>query len=206
MKLLFEGKDDERMRLDRTICRWNGEPVLVTTDFDLDLYQVMVKRLKKGARTIEVDCSDPRFDARAPRLGYFERASSVYWMIRTPARQYKAGLPIRRSLYIRDISNRINHGENDLPVMPDLWMMGPQMHDALMGYNRTWDEAIEEARYGEGAAVVNRDFAVLVVDRRRIAIFYCGREVGYFSGDQPQLFGGPDASFIHRAMERIKQC
>ena len=195
----FLNKDDEKMRLDRTICKWAGDNVLIKTDFGLPLNTVFAKRLKKGSRTVEVDCSDVRFDARAPSLGWFESAGGVWWLTRAPRRQFKGGLPTRNSV----VAKRI--GDNEQMNMPEHWIVSPEMDRSLIGYDREFDEAVQEClESGYMMAVVNKDFAISIRDGVVVELYYCGRFVGYMEGGQPRLFNGPDASFILRAMHRVK--
>lgn len=195
----FLNKDDEKMRLDRTICRWAGDYVFVKTSFDLDLNMVHAKRLKRGSRTVEVDCSDVRFDARAPSLRWFETAGGVFWLTRAPRRQFKAGLPTRNSV----VATRI--GDDQEMNMPEHWIVTPEMDKALVGYDRTVEEAIDTClNNGCHAAVINDDFAVRIRDGIAVELYYCGRFVGYMEGGQPRLFNGPDASFILRSLHRVK--
>ena len=197
----FLNKDDERMRLDRTICRWNDDNVFVKCDYDLGLNTVYAKRLKRGSRTIEVDCSDPRFDTRAPCLGWYESAGGVYWMVRSPRRQYKMGLPVKNVVMV----TRIGGGRADEMHMPEHWVVSSDMDKALKGYDRSVEEAIDTVLNNHTQeAVLNEDFAIRIRDGAVLELFYCGRFVGYIEGGQPRLFNGPDASFILRALHRVK--
>lgn len=194
----FDSKEDERMRLDQTICTWQGEPVYIETDLDMMLGDLRAKRLG-GRKWYEIKTEADDFSYAAPRLGYYEHeADSVYWMYRHGRRQYKAGLPIERGLLARP-----PHKEEFVP--PAFLLLTKAMKDCIVGLDRSIEEALEVMKEGKRpSAVINREFALVKRDQRFLELHYCGRACGHVVGNQPRLWDAPDASFVGMAMQKIK--
>ncbi len=163
------------MRLDETICLYQGKPVYVQVDRDRlgDGHTLKAYKLDGRMRNpTRVDYRTEDFDYRAFPLGYMNSDRNAYYLTRVPARQQKQGLE-RRQL----------RGIPELPHMEG-WFYGRDMEDCILGRYPSVPEALEKLdTYAVESIAVSRNVAIRMRSTGGTKLLYKGRTIGHRKAD-----------------------
>jgi hypothetical protein len=184
----FHNVEDKRMKLQGTICMWQGLPYMVFADGypgnEVELY-----RLGEGTRK-KVDYTDPDFNYKSVPLGYIDYGRKAYYLTRVPNRQNKAAV-----------------AQETISIIPkqemyvDTFFNTKQMENCVLGIYTTYERALQEVVTGKS---VSRAFGrrLAVVNEGRVhGVHYRGRPIGYL-GKQGvvQLLPAGDQSYMQQIL------
>jgi hypothetical protein len=193
----YETKHDMDLRLDRTICFYNDEPVYVACDRHqyptVDIYD-----LRKGNYSKPIASIDHRsdlFSDRPPKLGYCDlgKTGDSAYLKRFPSRIQSQGLTIQSICTVPHV-----YFSSDT-------FFSQRMYNCIMGVHAGFDWAIREINRGARAAVsIHRHMAVERIDSRRLGLMYKARLVGIINSDTSAIdwFNDKDILIIRTMMEK----
>lgn len=177
---------DLAQKLDGTICRYKGDPVLVRVDDAvLNLYPVTDTRGKRIAR---INPSDPDFDIAGVPLGYIQSADNinVWYLSRIPVRRTKQGLE-PRSVRVRNISG--TNVDHKTPAQIVIYTEGFKqmvlnqyipLGDAMKLLRDRWASDSTPA----WQVAISRNIALGIDKQGIIKVFYKTEYVGWIAPDQ----------------------
>lgn len=171
--------DDEqkRMKLDRTICLYKGEPYYIRADIYgknlVSLYELgSMKKIK------DVDYREEDFNYTAVSLGYTNWDGVAYYTSRVPERQNSQGLGVYQIM-----TRPKMYSEN--------WFVSEAVKNTIKGIYPSLDKALSEVGNLPGqkkSIAFSRYFAVESKYRDVIGLNYRGREVGYLEDRESKKF------------------
>lgn len=152
--LRFPNEHDTQLRLNHTVCRFLGRPVLVDPIGDT---RVSLRDLLTS-ETRSIDANDPELDVSAPPLGYFDELNPRY-ISRSTLRQQLLGFPIRCATVTYADGLR-----DTLPRSDQTFALVGRM---ILGMYPSLDEVMDR---GTGGAIA-RDIALNYVNGVSIVMF-----------------------------------
>lgn len=196
----YFAKQDVIMRLDNTVCMYDGEPVVVRVNpedptdkvdiFDLKSYSD--KNKKRIKRTVEY--TDNTFVYKAFPLGYaFVDDRYALYINRTPSRQQSQGL----SQYVLSAIGKETY----------ITVAAPYMYNCIKGIYPTVQEAVKMVTSCQAESVpFDRKFAVGQVRRGVVSLLCRGRDVGLLinsteNNPKFKLFDIKEAQLIAGALQ-----
>jgi hypothetical protein len=183
----FHNVEDKRMKLQGTICMWQGLPYMVLCDHpgnEVELY-----RLGEGTR-LKVDYTDPDFNYKSVPLGYIDYGKKAYYLTRIPNRQNKAavsqeliGIIPRQEMYVDNFYNT------------------KAMENCVLGIYTSYDRACQEVVTGKSTSRAFGRRLAVSNEGRTYAINYRGRLIGHL-GKQGvvQLLPSGDQSYMQQIL------
>lgn len=161
----YLNRDDARLRLNHTVCMYEGKPVYVRLDSDEQFdnqYQCRIYELKNvntgRGRGKVVDYRDKNFDARGIELGYCQAGLSAVYLSRLPARQNQQGLK----------HENIMAEPSNIPYE----FYSEDMECCILGKHRPLKTALAMLNDGYTKIPISRTLAVGWLDRTKIALYY----------------------------------
>ena len=174
----FFNKADARMRINGTICMYDGRAVYVEVDENVpdkeavkicalaDVYKHPSKRKQES-----VKYTDDKFVYKSPLLGYMQHGEHAYYVTRIPDRKQRQGLSYEICTYKR------HDGAPSLGMDTVLYSQG--MADCIEGRYLNLKEAINKLiDHGFKTVPIHRHIAVGVVGGRTIALYYRTKFIG----------------------------
>lgn len=188
---------DAKMRLDGTICLFDGKPVLVQVVDKKHMVRICpVDKI----HTVhpkdwqEVLYTDDKFSYKSPPLGYVNYNKQAYYLTRIPDRKQRQGLTL------------------DILTSRPKMLPGYSFESAIFnqGYidlcrNKypTIDEAIKLLDSDKAESVaISRSTALSFLGRNVLGLLYKGRQVGIRNGQRWQLFDQPQKPFLTKLMNK----
>lgn len=197
MGAAFYDEEQKRMKLDRTICLYKGNPVFIRTDTNED-YKVVVYPLGNPTQPIYVDYRDDDFDYLAFPLGYTNWRGAAYYVSRLPERQNAQGLAAH-CVCVRP---------RNMPGLIE-WHSSTEASNTIKGIYPTLDVALDTVSYLPGkpkSVAFSRYFAIECVQRGIVTLNYRGRNVGVLENREFKKFRvnkSKDLSLILIAAKRV---
>ena len=194
----YLNQHDLDLRLDRTICMYEGTPVYVRTMADrLRHPQIAIYRLDgqlyKAWKII--DHKEDSFVDRATKLGYLNYSGSAYYLERVPYRHQNQGL---KSSNIRELPGLSRYGTE--------WFTGENMKDCILGKYPSYLEATSLMdKKGHFGVAIHRCLAVSLIDSRSKGLFYKGRLVAMWNEitGQWDYLRSSDCAYIERIIRKL---
>jgi len=128
---------DVKMRLDGSVCRYKGEPVLVSALPDMN---VMCHFIGSRKKDVIIDSSDPDLDISSVPLGYCNEEHLPYYT-RAPFRQQKQGVS-SHNLMIKHTDGRVERMRGGFANTP--------FAEMIAGDYPKFSTALDRARAGGG--------------------------------------------------------
>lgn len=160
----YLSRDDARLRLNHTVCLYEGKPVYVRLDNEeydsacecriWDLHKVN----DRGGRGKKIDYRDKGFDAKNIELGYCQTGTTAVYLSRLPVRHNQQGL--KQESVMGEPSN--------IPYE----FYSEDMSHCIMGKHRPLKTALAMLNDGYEKIPISRTLAVGWLDRTKIALYY----------------------------------
>ncbi len=162
-------REDMRMRLNRTIVRYDGDYYICDVDALVDQwYQVnLLPFPNSNSHSTVADHRDHRFATNGLELGYFQNGTLAIFATRAPERKQKAGLSAD-CVYLVDSKNV---GGN--------WFHSNGFYKMLCNDYLKPEAALARMAKDYKGVPISRDFAFKHVDGFKIGLFFRERLVGY---------------------------
>ncbi len=188
-------RHDIGMRLNETLCRYDGDAVCVYTNAYLDDDTIDVTFLKDGSIKKGIKISDKKFDYSSPKVGYIQSNKNCGFMTRAPIRSQKQGLSKGNIYY--------NNGR----ISNQMFLSG-SMHNMIVGEYPTYLRAIKKIiKGGYNGVAISRSFAIFL-GKGCLELEYRGKRIAmcydYKDRTVPTFIvnESPMASFYNRIMEK----
>lgn len=170
----YLNRDDMRMRLDRSVVSFKGEPWYCDVDTPVkEWFNVTLHPFEgvKGLKPQTVDHRSNDFSGASLEVGYFNHEASAYYAEREPARMQKAGLNYENI--------------NIVPRKPGPnFLISNGFYNMLKDDYPTKEEAIKLLRQRDVKKIaVSKWFAYGWEGNLRIAVYFQERVIGYYSLD-----------------------
>jgi hypothetical protein len=190
-------QSDAKMRLDGTVCLYDGKPVHVQVMDTKDMVRICpidkVYTLHP-AQWEQVKYTDDKFSYKSPPLGYVNSNGKATYLTRIPDRKQRQGLTL-------DI---ITTRPKMLPGYSFEQSFYTQGYiDCVLNKYPTLDEALALLEKGKAEAVaISRSTALSFLGRNVVGLNYKGRQVGIRNGHRWQLFDQPQRPFLTKIMTK----
>ena len=191
----YLSQEDLNMRLDGSICMYDGHPYYVRTISkypNITLYALdgKVNRSIKGTHII--DHTGDRFSDRSPLLGYITYNNNAHYLSRIPFRHQNQGLT----------QNSIDADGLD---RYESWFFGPEMEKCILGKHASVEEAWKLMDRGYKGVSIHRQLAIKLIDHRNIGLYYKTRLVATWDqfGKQWEFMKATDGRFIEKIVRRL---
>lgn len=178
----YETDDDVKLRLQKSLVRYGGRPVIV--DAVADKENVVVYDVKTGKRE---RCTVAELDLTPVPLGYSELEDTVVYVTRKPTRRYKQGLTTE-NIVATDVFTKRAVG---LPIQ------AKPLARTVMGEFKSVEDAFQLCRNGERIVPFAREWAVANY-KDELCVMYRGNVVGYVGDDNVML--SPDKYFLKESL------
>lgn len=193
------------MRLNRTLCRYKGEPVYVEVYNEDPINQVRLTPIpytqkKRGA--VRVLTTDPEFVHRSPELGYVNYPLmwggkyDCFYYARSPKRKQQQGLSASNV----DVFNE--HG----PSFSDVWMT-EGFRNLIINVYPKYEDALERVLKGDVKGVAfHRHVCIRRLDGHNVCLFFKERMVAMYHprmGCFNFLPAVRDGSYLNAFLNRI---
>lgn len=191
----YLNRNDLILRLDRTICLYDGVPYFVSARSDETGDKVALYRLTGELRnkaTKIVDHTEDAFEDRSVPLGYFQSLDTAYYLQRIASRTQNQGL-----------RQNVISGVPDTPRRDYSWFTSTQMEACILGKHTTVADALEKIASGYNSVVVHRHVAIGLVDRKRIALYYKGKLCALRKGNGFEWLEGDEMSVIKKVVNKL---
>lgn len=193
MAKAYLNREDVRMRLNRCIVTWDGEPFYCDVDTQLDnWFDVTLLNFEgvKGKPPI-VDHRDERFSGASLPIGYFNYREGAYYATREPSRRQNQGL------------NTLNVVTS--PKCGNAFLTSNGFYKMLKDEYPKADEAIRKLRDRDVSGMaISRWFAYCWMDGHRIGVYFQDRLVGYLDNkDKIVLLPDKAVSFVMKQARRV---
>lgn len=185
MRCRYIGKDLVD-RLHDTLIRYKGEPVYVNVKAGdtLELWDIATRSKNFG----RFKSDDPDIDISQMEIGYLNHTSQytkgklkVFYLYRTPMRQYRQGLHYRNVVTSDIERNIISRSDETLIYTQSFWQ-------SIMGIYPSWDEAVECVTSGKMTEVaVSQDIAIRRTKAGPLLLFLRGVNVGWIAPDENKV-------------------
>lgn len=170
---------DVHMRLDKTYCMYNGEPVYVTVNQQFKCGEIHIRKLRdlvvvsaKVAETKLITIDDPKFSMVLPELGYINHGNGCAYLLRNPERRQKQGMYSESvHFHLKGLNQSHRWSESSL-------VFSSGFADSLEGKYPTYKEALAAVRSTNIGCAFDRNFALIKIDRNLIGLFYRNTCVG----------------------------
>lgn len=184
----FLSLDDTRNRIHRTVCMYKRKPVYVQVQEMNEISVIPLRRDRPEAKFINV--ADADFSYKSPPLGYMNYQDSVYYVMRIPTRQIRAGLCTETLT-------------SDPRIPADDYIMTKAFEDCIMGKHPTVRDAVKKLQGQKALGVAVHRHLALKLDgscHPHFAIHYRSSKVGTFDPDRGIFFfeDSPFRSFLER--------
>lgn len=184
----FLSRADLSLRLNGTLCLWDGEPVkvLVEEDFSSDT-DIRISFFNGKTRPKTVDYTCGRLTCDGIKLGYVNIHDACYFVARLPVR--------RNTMSLSQNSISVSNGGSRTILFTS------EMRNTILGIYPEFKDAIVtvENRY---SIAISRDFALQRENNLKY-LHYRDTRVGILNRDATfQIFDAPNASFIRRALDK----
>ena len=187
------------LRLDRTICMYDGKPVYVQVLRvpDGDWNKVYINALPCIPHNTAqlVDHRDAKFDYRAFLLGYINLKRTAHYLTRVPNRQQKQGLDRYCLVSSPEITDDVD------------WFIGDKMRDCILGIHPIHDEALDLVlSYEKTSVSISREIAIENASGGLITLLYRGRVVGHRDGDGYNLLPSKERKILQDILQETLKC
>ena len=189
----YLNRNDLHLRLDRSICLYEGVPYFVVTEGvtgnDIKLYKLEGQLSRKP---ITVDHTSNKFEDRSVPLGYYQSGETAHYLQRIASRTQNQGLR-----------------QNNITALPDLprreydWFTSKNMENCILGKYTTIVDALEKIANGCTSVAIHRHVAIGLVDRKRIALYYKGKLCALLKGNGWDWFEGDEMSVIKKVVTKL---
>lgn len=109
-----------RMRFNNSVVMYDGFPVIIEEvyhDEDSSGFLMCYRPLMGAMPRDKANHTDPRWDYKAPRLGYVNAANRATYLTRMPQRYFKQGVEIGSLMYIGEGTREVLRDYNALHLM-----------------------------------------------------------------------------------------
>ena len=168
------------MRLHRTICIYDDEPVYVDAEsapgeHDVCIYDILeygrTRRHGGKFKSIVVKYTDPKFSYKSPILGYADTGTEAVYVTRLPDRRQSQGISYDN---LRGNGTHLNNY---------MELCSKPIYGCIKGIYLSLDEAIARVRsIDNGSCPFDRRLAVRSMRRDITALLYRGKEIGILEG------------------------
>lgn len=203
----YYSQADAVMRLDNTVCLYDGVPYFVLVDPGnapdgvvlVDLHKVTNFVGMAGPEKYQkVKYTDPKFEYKSPTLGYMQWRRHAVYVKRIPDRKQRQGLAPEL------IKGSVNEAEN---VNPNSFNMlySDNFREMIQGKYRTQHEAVEMILGGNFHSVpISRTLAFRKLGGKTMALDFKTKFVGTKEADEShfKLFSLPEAGFLSKILAR----
>ena len=189
----YLNRNDLHLRLDRSICLYEGVPYFVVTEGvtgnDIKLYKLEGQLSRKP---IVVDHTSNKFEDRSVPLGYYQSGETAHYLQRIASRTQNQGLR-----------------QNNITALPDLprreydWFTSKNMENCILGKYTTIVDALEKIANGGTSVAIHRHVAIGLVDRKRIALYYRGKLCALLKGMTWDWFEGDEMAVIKKIVTKL---
>lgn len=209
---LYVGQDhnDVNARLDRTICRYNNEPVYVRyiggsqiNLYELDKaypvdadHEAIRARHRDGKLIGAIEHTDPKFDWRSPPLGYMNRGGVSYYCRRTAYRQYIQGL--RQEMLITSSPN------DERKYLDGNYSRSKDFYNCIMGVYPGFQETMELLKNPNVLSCAFARRLSLVKNGTQLFLHHRERAIGvwYKNAGRFEIFPAKDYSFLVKFIKK----
>ena len=204
MGIAYFTQEDCQMRLNRTLCRYKGEPVYVEVYNEDPLNTVRLTPIPydaKKRRSLRVPTTDPDFVHRSPELGYVNyprggEKQDCYYYARSPKRRQQQGLSAGNV----DVLNE--HG----PSFSDIWMTDA-FRNLIVNIYPKYEQALKSVLDGDVKGVAfHRHVCIRRIDGHNVSLFFKERMVAMYHprmGCFNFLPAVRDGSYLNAFLNRI---
>lgn len=184
---------DAMMRLNDTICLYEGEPVYVVMSGN-DQTEAVIRFYDGTSRRSKViNYTDDKFTYHPIRLGYMNIGKNTFYLTRSPVRRQKQGL---------SQDNIVNQSNTRISSR---WFPSKGLTHCIQGKYPSLKDALKllNDRKTKGVAV-DRDIALKLADTSTITIYFKERTVGLFDLQKRSVSWSENemTSIIFRILER----
>lgn len=191
----YYNANDAYMRLNGTLCLYDGKPKYITVD-QLENGEVRAYEMTPELKDYKkVDYRDKAFNYKPFPLGYLNYEGKAMYMTRKPSRNQTQGLVKHCVLF--------SHHE---PYNRYGWFTSEAMENAILGKYPTYREALESVEVdGEGGMAFDRHFAIENLGPNQTGLCYRGRLCATKGKKEKAftLFKGEDTSFMLKILPKI---
>lgn len=173
----YFNRTDARMRINGTICMYDGTPMYVMTDGVEDDLSVSIMppedcfKHPKQQRRKTVKYTDDKFVYKSPGLGYVFFGGSAYYVSRIPDRKQRQGLSYE-VIFVKKTPAALS-------IANDSILYSEAMTKSMIGSFPSLKEAIDLVISGEAESVpISRAIAIRKVARSTIALDYRTKFIG----------------------------
>lgn len=203
MGVAYYSQEDCMMRLNRTLCRYKGEPVYVEVYPDDPTNTVRLTPVPydaKKRRALTIKTTDPGFVHKSPELGYVNYTwgdkRDAFYYARSPKRKQQQGLSSANV----DVFNE--HG----PRFSDVWL-SKEFRDTIVGVYPSYEYALKTVMEGDVKGVaIHRSACIRRIDGHNVCLFFKERMVAMYH-PRMQCFNVlpalRDASYLTAFFNRI---
>lgn len=192
----YLSRDDARLRLNHTVCMYQGKPVYVRLDQEdfESQYECRVLDLHKvnngGGRGKKVDYRDDAFEAKNIELGYCQTGTNAVYLSRLPIRHNQQGLK-QESVMCEPSSIGYDFYSED-------------MAHCIMGKHRSLKTALAMLNDGYEKIPLSRTLAVGWLDRTKIALYYKEQVVALKEDTTSKfnIISSKTSSFVTRIIDK----
>ena len=177
MGIAYFSQEDVQMRLNRTLCRYNGEPVYVEVYMDdpLNLVRLTPIPYNQNQRgKLRVLTTDKGFVHRSPELGYINypwgAKADAFYYVRSPKRKQQQGLSAA------NVDVLTKHG----PPFSDIWMT-ENFRNLIVNVYPKYEDALKRVVDGDVKGVAfHRHVCIRRLDGHNISLFFKERMVAMY--------------------------
>lgn len=193
----YLNQHDLDLRLDRTICMYDGVPVYVRT-YGLRHNHPLIDIFKLNGQIYKawktIDHKEDLFCDRATKLGYLNYGDSAYYLERVPHRHQNQGLRVTNLHTVPGLSRYGND-----------WFVGKEMEQCILGKYPSYTTAIKSIESGTTGVAIHRCLSISLIDSRSRGLFYKGRLVAMWdsAAEQWDYLKNPDISYIERIIRKL---
>lgn len=187
-------REDMRMRLNRCIVTWDGEPYYCDVDTPTEnWYDVTLVPFEglKGVKHVRADHRSERFSGASLPIGYFNYQDRCYYASRDNARKQQQGLHTNNLVVT--------------PRCPNNYLLSNGFYRMLKNDYPSNSEAISSIRNKDVRSVaISRWFSYSWGDGHRISVYFQDRLVGYLGKDDAvQLLPDKAVSFVMKQAHKL---
>ena len=190
-------QSDAKMRLDGTVCLFDGKPVLVQVADQKDIVRICpVDKIHSIHPKMWdlVKYTDDKFSYKSPPLGYINYKRSASYLTRIPDRKQRQGLTL-------DVITARPKMVSGYSLESALFSQG--YIDCVANKYPTIDEATQTLESDKAESVaISRHTALSYLGRNVLGLNYKGRQVGIRNGSRWQLFDQPQKPFLTKLMNK----